>query len=198
MRLRPVTGASHERRDPPTLIIFVSSPLYRNSISKPVSSLNNSETLSFSNKTTWSLSQTSRILNSYITILNRRLHGSGYRKNKIAANISCRILGALHWMLSDCKTIECTHRMPFSNISFSHFAVSFPGLVPHVLLMASSLILVARSVCGWVATYVGHKRPSLGHMGKPPHRECIHACAHIKIDALQNKVTRAAEFVIRD
>lgn len=83
--------------------------------------------------------------------------------------------------------IECTHCMPFSNISFSHFAVSFPGLVPHVLLMAGSLILLPRSAGGWVATYVSHKRPSLGHMGKPSHRECIHARAHIRSIAAVTK-----------
>lgn len=89
--------------------------------------------------------------------------------------------------------VGCTHCMPFRNISFSHFAVSFPGLVPHVLLMGSSLILLARSGGGRVATYVSHKRPSLGHMGKPSQRECIHARAlisHRSIAAhLQNKVT---------
>ena len=85
------------------------------------------------------------------------------------------------------QTIECTHRIPFSNISFSHFAVSFSGLVPHVLLMASSLIWLARSGGGWVATYMSHKRPSLGHMGKPSHSECIHARAHIRSTGYKTK-----------
>lgn len=77
--------------------------------------------------------------------------------------------------------------VPFSNISFSHFAVSFPGFVPHVLLMAGSLILLARSTGGWVPTYVSHKRSSLGHMGKPARCECVHARAHIRSTAYKTK-----------
>lgn len=86
------------------------------------------------------------------------------------------------------QTIECT-RMPFSNISFSHFAVSFPGLAAHVLLMATSLIWLARSAGGWVATYISRKRPSLDHMGRPTQRRAFKPHAYLRsMDCLAARV----------
>lgn len=92
------------------------------------------------------------------------------------ANNSCDVPAALHWMLSN-RTIERT-RIPFSNISFSHFAVSFPGLVP--CFIDGQFIDMAGSFSGgWVATYKSRKRSSLGHMGKPSWG--MHSCAQAAI-----------------
>lgn len=121
-----------------------------------------------------------------------------YAEELIETNNSCDVCAVLHWMLSNGKTIECTHRMPFSNSCFSHIVFSFPGLVPHVLLIVGSLILVARWGGGWVPTYVDHKRTSLGHMGKPPCRECIHARAHIRSTSYKTNWHRNMLYKIND
>lgn len=75
------------------------------------------------------------------------------RQKIIVSNNSCWICGALHWMPSDCKTIECTPRMHFSNISFFSFR-RFLSWLSATCFIDGQFIDIAGSFSRWVSGHL--------------------------------------------
>ena len=77
------------------------------------------------------------------------------RKKSISTNNSYHVHVQLYiesCAMAQTIAIECTHCMPISNISFSHFAVSFPGLVP--CFIDGRFIDIAASFSRWVSGHL--------------------------------------------